>query len=43
MSYISPVKDLLFAIWHLAGIKQVAQLPGFDAADLDTAQAVLEA
>ena len=42
MSYTAPVKDMLFAIEHLAGIAQVAQLPGFEDADLDTAQAVLE-
>jgi len=42
MSYIAPVKDMLFNIEHLAGIAQIAQLPGFEEADLDTAQAVLE-
>ncbi len=42
MSYIAPVKDMLFAIRHLAGLEQVAQLPGFEDAGLDTAQAVLE-
>jgi len=33
---------MLFAIRHLAGLEQVAQLPGFEDAGLDTAQAVLE-
>ena len=42
MSYTAPVKDMLFAIEHLAGIEQVAQLPGFEDAGLDTAAAVLE-
>ncbi|MFO1192548.1 MAG: acyl-CoA dehydrogenase [Rhodoferax sp.] len=42
MSYVAPVKDMLFAIRHLAGLEQVAQLPGFEDAGLDTAQAVLE-
>lgn len=42
MSYTAPVKDMLFAIEHLAGIAQVAALPGFEEAGLDTAQAVLE-
>ena len=42
MSYIAPVKDMLFAIEHLASIEQVAQLPGFEDAGLDTAAAVLE-
>ena len=42
MSYIAPVKDMLFDIQHLARIDQVAQLPGFEEAGLETAQAVLE-
>ena len=42
MSYIAPVKDMLFGIKHLANIDQVAQLPGFEDAGYDTAQAVLE-
>jgi electron transfer flavoprotein alpha subunit len=42
MSYIAPVKDMLFNMKHLARIDQVAQLPGFEDAGLDTAQAVLE-
>ena len=42
MSYVAPVKDMLFDIRHLAQIDQVAQLPGFEDAGFDTAQAVLE-
>ena len=42
MSYVAPVKDMLFTIEHLANIAQVAQLPGFEDAGLVTAQAVLE-
>ena len=42
MSYQAPVKDWLFNIEHLAGIGQIAQLPGFEDAGLETAQAVLE-
>lgn len=42
MSYRAPVKDMLFDIEHLARIEQIAQLPGFEEAGLDTAQAVLE-
>jgi 3-(methylthio)propanoyl-CoA dehydrogenase len=42
MSYRAPLKDMLFDIEHLAGIAQVAQLPGFEEAGLETAQAVLE-
>ena len=42
MTYLAPVKDMLFNIEHLARIDQIAQLPGFEDADLDTAQAVFE-
>ncbi|MBA2675187.1 acyl-CoA dehydrogenase [Ramlibacter sp.] len=42
MSYIAPVKDMLFDIRHLAGLEEIARMPGFEDAGLDTAQAVLE-
>ena len=42
MSYVAPLKDMLFNIKHLANIEQIAQLPGFEDAGFDTAQAVLE-
>jgi alkylation response protein AidB-like acyl-CoA dehydrogenase len=42
MSYVAPVKDMLFNLKHLADIDQVAQMPGFEDAGFDTAQAVLE-
>ncbi len=42
MSYTAPVKDMLFNIEHLAHIEQVAQIPGFEDAGLETAAAVLE-
>ena len=42
MSYVAPIKDMLFDIQHLANIDQVAQMPGFEDAGFDTAQAVLE-
>jgi 3-(methylthio)propanoyl-CoA dehydrogenase len=42
MTYRAPVKDMLFDMQHLAHIEQVAQLPGFEDAGFDTAQAVLE-
>ena len=42
MSYTAPLKDMLFAIEHLADLESVAQLPGFEDAGLETAQAVLE-
>ncbi|MFD1709506.1 acyl-CoA dehydrogenase [Ottowia sp. GY511] len=42
MSYQAPVKDMLFNIEHLARIEEVAKMPGFEDAGLETAQAVLE-
>ena len=42
MSYAAPLKDMLFNIEHLARIDQIAQIPGFEDAGLETAQAVLE-
>ncbi|HEY9209430.1 MAG TPA: acyl-CoA dehydrogenase family protein, partial [Acidovorax sp.] len=42
MSYTAPVKDMLFNMQHLANIEQIAQIPGFEDAGIDTAQAVLE-
>ncbi|MBN3755636.1 acyl-CoA dehydrogenase [Paraburkholderia sp. Tr-20389] len=42
MSYIAPVKDMLFVLEELSGIDEIAQLPGFEEAGLETAQAVLE-
>ncbi|MBQ0930845.1 acyl-CoA dehydrogenase [Ideonella sp. 4Y16] len=42
MSYRAPVKDMLFAMKELANIDAIAQLPGFEDAGYDTAQAVLE-
>ena len=42
MTYKAPVKDMLFNMQHLAQLEQVAQLPGFEDAGLETAQAVLE-
>ena len=42
MTYKAPLKDMLFNIQHLAGIEQIAQIPGFEDAGFETAQAVLE-
>ena len=42
MSYRAPLQDMLFDIRHLAGIDEIAKLPGFEEAGFDTAQAVLE-
>ena len=41
MSYVAPLKDMLFVLRHLAGIDEVAALPDFADAGYDTAQAVL--
>ena len=42
MTYRAPVRDIMFTIKELAGLEQVTQLPGFEDAGLDTAQAVIE-
>ena len=42
MTYKAPLKDMLFAIKHIANIDAVAQIPGFEDAGYDTAEAVLE-
>jgi alkylation response protein AidB-like acyl-CoA dehydrogenase len=42
VTYRAPVKDMLFCMQHLAGLDELAQLPAFAEAGLDTAQAVLE-
>jgi len=42
VSYVAPVKDMLFNIAHLANLEQVAAMPGFEDAGMETAQAVLE-
>ena len=42
MTYRAPLKDMLFDIRHLAGIEEIAKLPGFEEAGFDTAQAVLQ-
>ena len=42
MTYKAPIKDMLFTIKHIANIDAVAQIPGFEDAGYDTAQAVLE-
>ena len=42
MQYTAPVKDMLFNMEHLAHIEQIAKIPAFADAGLETAQAVLE-
>ena len=42
MSFTAPVKDMLFNLQYLANIDEIATIPGFEDAGLETAQAVLE-
>jgi 3-(methylthio)propanoyl-CoA dehydrogenase len=42
MSYTAPIKDMLFVLRELAGLKQIQQLPGCEDATDETVQAVLE-
>jgi alkylation response protein AidB-like acyl-CoA dehydrogenase len=42
MSYVAPVKDMLFCMRELAGLDRISQYPGFEDAGLETAQAVLD-
>jgi 3-(methylthio)propanoyl-CoA dehydrogenase len=42
LTYLAPVKDMLFCMKELANLDEVATLPGFEDAGMDTAQAVLE-
>src|SRR5882762_5821880 len=42
MTYRAPIKDMLFCMKELAGLDEVARLPGFEDAGVETAQAVLE-
>lgn len=42
MSYTAPVKDMLFVMQELAGLDEIAALPGFEDATEETARAVLD-
>ena len=42
MSYVAPLKDMLFVMNELAGLHEVSQLPGCEDATPETVQAVLE-
>ena len=42
MSYVGPIKDMLFVMRELAGLADVQKLPGFEDASDDTIVAVLE-
>ena len=40
--YFAPVRDMHFVIKELAGLEQVAELPGYEDASADLVDAVLE-
>ena len=42
MTYRAPINDMLFCMKELANLEEVAKLPGFEDAGIETAQAVLE-
>jgi len=42
MTYRAPVTDMLFCMKELAGLDEVAKLPGFEEAGMETAHAVLD-
>ncbi|MBA2412610.1 MAG: acyl-CoA dehydrogenase [Burkholderiaceae bacterium] len=42
MSYVAPVKELLFVLNELAGFREIQQLPGCEDATDETVQAVIE-
>jgi len=42
MSYVAPLKDMMFVMNELAGLDKVSALPGFEDATPETVEAVLE-
>ncbi|KWR89461.1 acyl-CoA dehydrogenase [Cupriavidus sp. IDO] len=42
MTYRAPLKDMLFVMNELAGLEAISQLPGYEEATRETAEAVLE-
>jgi alkylation response protein AidB-like acyl-CoA dehydrogenase len=42
MSYVAPIKDMLFVMKELAGLDEVAKLPGCEEATPDTVEQILE-
>lgn len=42
MDYIAPVKDMRFTLEHVAGLAELARLPGLENAEAETVTAVLE-
>ena len=41
-AYVAPLKDMRFVLKELAGLGEVAQLPGYEEATADTVDAILE-
>src|SRR5580704_10498970 len=41
-SYIAPIADMMFALEHVAGLEEIAALPGCDAAAPEAVAAILE-
>ena len=41
-AYVAPLKDMRFVLRELAGLAEVARLPGYGEADADTVDAILE-
>jgi alkylation response protein AidB-like acyl-CoA dehydrogenase len=41
-AYVAPLKDMRFVLKELAGLAEVAELPGYGEADPDTVDAILE-
>ena len=41
-AYVAPLKDMRFVLNELAGMAQVAKLPGYQDATPDTVEAILE-
>jgi hypothetical protein len=41
-TYQAPLRDMKFVLNHLAGLSEVAKLPGYEEATPDTVDAILE-
>lgn len=40
--YVAPLKDMRFAMQHLAGLEQIVNLPGCEEASPDVVDAILD-
>ena len=41
-TYVAPLKDMRFVLHELAGLAEIAKLPGYEEASADTVDAILE-